>query len=453
MSLLVVGINHKSAPLAIRERVNFAPERMEEALADALVTAQLEEVVILSTCNRTEIFAVPGATPDPDTAGQQIMRWLGDYHRMTLDELRACSYVHSERAALHHMMQVASGLDSMILGEPQILGQMKSAFAVAAHTGGVGSELGRIFSQVFATAKRVRTDTAIGENPVSVAFAAVNLTQHIFTDLRSTRALLVGAGETIELVARHLAEKGVREIVVANRTLGRARELAEQFQAEAILLAEIPEQLARVDIVISSTASQLPILGKGAVESALKQRKHKPIFMLDLAVPRDIEPEVGDLDDIYLYTVDDLKEIVDEGRRSRENEARKADLIIAAGVEEFYQQLRSRNAVSTVRALRGKAEALRDAELEKAMRALARGDAPADVLTALARNLTNKLLHSPSSQMRKASAMGRNEIITWSRELFELDPDVEGESVAEYLSELSAAAARQLADDNESREQ
>lgn len=445
MSLLVVGINHKSAPLAIRERVNFAPERMEEALAEALVAAQLEEVVILSTCNRTEIFAVPNAVP-ADEAGLQVMRWLGEYHRMTLDELQGCAYVHSEHAALHHMMQVASGLDSMILGEPQILGQMKSAFAVAAHAGGVGSELGRIFPQVFAIAKRVRTDTAIGENPVSVAYAAVNLTQHIFTDLRSTRALLIGAGETIELVARHLAEKGVREIVVANRTLGRARELAEKFQAEAVLLAEVPEQLARADIVISSTASQLPILGKGAVESALKQRKHKPIFMLDLAVPRDIEPQVGDLDDIYLYTVDDLKEIVDEGRKNRESEARKADQIIAAGVEEFYQLLRSRNAVSTVRALRGKAESLRDAELEKALRALARGEEPAQVLAALARNLTNKLLHSPSSQMRKASAMGRNEVITWTRELFELDPDVEGEAVSRYLSDLSEAV-RHIADE------
>ncbi len=417
MSLLVVGINHKSAPVAIRERVNFAPERMEEALAEALAVARLEEVAILSTCNRTEIFAIPAEAADP----VEVVQWLGQYHRMSLDELRACSYIHRDQDAFRHMIQVASGLDSMILGEPQIFGQLKSAFAVAAHAGGVGGELGRIFPQVFAIAKRVRTDTAIGANPVSVAYAAVNLTQHIFSDLRQTRALLIGAGETIELVAKHLYDKGVREIVVANRTLGRARELAQQFGAEAVLLAEIPEQLARADIVISSTASQLPILGKGAVESALKQRKHKPIFMLDLAVPRDIEPEVGDLDDIYLYTVDDLKEIVDEGRRSREQEARKADEIIAVGVEEFYRQLRSLNAVTTVKALRSKAEALRDAELEKAARALARGDLPDEVMAALARNLTNKLLHSPSSQLRKASALGRDEVIAWSRELFELD--------------------------------
>jgi glutamyl-tRNA reductase len=417
MSLLVVGINHKSAPLAIRERVAFAPENMEAALAAALAAAQLDEVVILSTCNRTEVFAVPTAAAD----GRQVLEWLGHYHRMTVAELSACSYLHWDEHALRHMMQVASGLDSMILGEPQILGQMKSAFAVAAHAGGVGSELGRIFPQVFAVAKRVRTDTAIGENPVSVAYAAVNLTQHIFADLSRTRALLIGAGETIELVARHLTEKGVRDLVVANRTLDRARELADEFHAEAVLLAEVPEQLVRADIVISSTASQLPILGKGAVESALKLRKHMPILMLDLAVPRDIEAEVGELDDIYLYTVDNLKEIVDEGRKSREHAAHKADEIIAIGVEAFYRQLRSLNAVSTVKALRRKAEELRDAEVEKAQRALARGEAPGDVLAGLARNLTNKLLHSPSSQMRKASAMGRNEVISWSRELFELD--------------------------------
>ncbi|HEY3700447.1 MAG TPA: glutamyl-tRNA reductase [Spongiibacteraceae bacterium] len=425
MSLLVLGINHKSAPLAIRERVNFAPEAMNEALAEALASARLDEVAILSTCNRTEIFAVAA---DAESGGGRVLDWLGHYHRMTLDELRACIYVHTERSALQHMMEVASGLDSMILGEPQILGQMKSAFAVAAHSGSISSELGRIFPQVFAVAKRVRTDTAIGENPVSIAYAAVNLTQHIFSDLSRSRALLIGAGKTIELVARHLNEKGVRDIVVANRTLGRARELAEQFNAEAVLLAEIPEQLVKADIVISSTASQLPILGKGAVEHALKLRKHKPIFMLDLAVPRDIEEQVGELRDIYLYTVDDLKEIVDEGRKSRETEARKADLIITAGVEAFYQQLRALNAVSTVRALRSKAEALRDAEVEKALRALTRGE-PADaVLAGLARNLTNKLLHSPSSQMRRASAMGRNEIINWSRELFELDNHFELEN-------------------------
>lgn len=420
MSLLVVGINHKSAPLALRERVSFAPEQLEAALTRALREAALDEVAILSTCNRTEIFAA--ATTDFDDSWRRALAWLSAYHGLSVDELRSCCYAYPERDALRHMMQVASGLDSMILGEPQILGQLKSAYAVANEAGSLGGELGRVFSHVFATAKQVRTDTAIGENPVSVAYAAVNLTSHIFSDLRKTRALLIGAGETIELVARHLVDKGVGEIVVANRTLSRARELAEQFRAEAVLLADIPEQLPRADIVITSTASQLPILGKGAVESALKLRKHKPILMVDIAVPRDIEAEVAELDDVFLYTVDDLREIVDENLKSRESEARKADLIIAANVEAFYQQIRALDAVATVRALREKAESLRDLELERAQRALAAGESPEQVLTTLARNLTNKWLHSPSSQMRRASADGRNEVIGWSRQLFGLDP-------------------------------
>jgi glutamyl-tRNA reductase len=428
MSLLVIGINHKSAPLAVRERVAFAPERMEEALADALASTGIDEAAILSTCNRTEIFA---AAEQAEQATRRLHEWLCDYHGLQHDQLRDAVYALPDREALRHMMQVAAGLDSMILGEPQILGQMKSAFAVAAHSGSIGTELGRVFPQVFAVAKRVRTDTAIGENPVSVAFAAVTLTQHIFSDLDQARALLIGAGETIELVARHLYDKGVRDIVVANRTLGRARELAEQFGAEAILLADLHEQLHRADIVISSTASQLPILGKGAIESALKQRRHKPMLMVDIAVPRDIEPEVAELNDVYLYTIDDLREIVDENRKSREQEARKADQIIDAGVEQYYQLLRERDAVSTVKELRGKIEILRDAELERARRALAAGESPDLVLTQLARNLTNKLLHSPSSQLRRASALGRNEVIAWSRELFELDPQPDQRSFGE----------------------
>jgi glutamyl-tRNA reductase len=431
MSLLVVGINHKSAPLALRERVSFAPAQLETALLQALREAVLDEVAILSTCNRTEIFA---AADDYEEGGRRALAWLAQYHGLPRAELGSCCYIYSEREALRHMMQVASGLDSMILGEPQILGQLKSAYAVASQAGSLGGELGRVFAHVFATAKRVRTETAIGESPVSVAYAAVNLTGHIFSDLKKARALLIGAGETIELVAKHLVERGVQEIIVANRTLSRARELAEQFRAEAVLLADIPELLHRADIVISSTASQLPILGKGAVERALKQRKHKPMLMIDIAVPRDIEAEVAELDDVFLYTIDDLKEIVDENRKNRESEARKADLIIADSVELFYQQLRALDAVATVRALREKAEQLRDRELARAQRALAAGEAPEQVLTTLARNLTNKWLHSPSSQMRRASADGRNEVIHWSRQLFELDNALEPNGAADSSS-------------------
>jgi glutamyl-tRNA reductase len=325
------------------------------------------------------------------------------------------------------MIQVASGLDSMVLGEPQIFGQLKSAFAVAEEAGTVGAEMLRLFPRVFAIAKRVRTDTAIGENPVSVAYAAVDLAGHIFADLGKTRALLIGAGETIDLVARHLSEAGVAQIVVANRTLGRARELADRFQAEAVLLADIPEQLVNADIVISSTGSQLPILGKGAVESALKQRKRRPILMIDLAVPRDIEAQVGDLRDAYLYSVDDLREIVEENLRNRRDEARKADVIIADGVREYQRELRSRDAVDTVKAFRTHAEQLRDAEVDKALKALERGQSAETVLNNLARALTNKLIHSPTIELRRASAEGRPEVLEVARELLGIRDQAVGE--------------------------
>ncbi len=424
MNLLVLGINHKSAPVAIRERVAFVPEQMEAALGAALQQPGVGELAILSTCNRTELFAVGEVALDDaaQALAQPLLQWLADYHQLPAAELKACSYSHCGVDALRHMMQVTAGLDSMVLGEPQIFGQMKSAYAVAREAGSVGGELARLFPHIFSVAKRVRTDTAIGENPVSVAFAAVSLTQHIFADLGSCSALLIGAGETIELVARHLREKGVQRIVIANRTLDRARRLAEQFGAEAVLLSDIPDYLRGTDIVVASTASQLPILGKGAVEAAIKKRKHRPMLMVDIAVPRDIEPQVGELPDVYLYTVDDLREIVDENKRARQSEARKADQIIDEGVVAWQRQLRELDAVDTVKDFRAKAETLRDAELERARRQLARGENPDRVLEQLARGLTNKLIHSPSTQLREAGARGHTDVIRWARELFQLGP-------------------------------
>ncbi len=421
MALIALGINHKSAQVALRERVAFAPEQMTEALQDALNDTSVSEITILSTCNRTEVFAiVPDEHFENPESELSLLGWLSGYHHIPLADLKSCYYCYQDQEALHHMIQVASGLDSMVLGEPQIFGQMKSAFSVAQEAGSIGSEFSRIFPHVFSIAKKVRTDTAIGENPVSVAYAAVNLSHHIFSDLSTTRALLIGAGETVELVARHLSENGVKDIVVANRTLGRARELARHFGAEAVLLSEIPEQLVHVDIVISSTGSQLPILGKGAVEHALKLRKHRPILMVDIAVPRDIEEQVGELDDIYLYTVDDLTEIVDENKRNRESEARKADKIIAEGIENYLQQLRSLDVVETLKNYRSQYEKTRDIELEKALRLLAKGEQAEQVLAQLARNLTNKFLHKPSIEMKKASIEGREELIGWAHELFGL---------------------------------
>ncbi|MDG1773139.1 MAG: glutamyl-tRNA reductase [Oceanicoccus sp.] len=424
MGLIALGINHKSANIALRERVAFAPEQMAEALQDALADALLAEVVILSTCNRTELFAIV-ADEHVEGGEQRALAWLGAYHHIPLSDLESCYYSYSDQNALRHIIQVTSGLDSMVLGEPQIFGQMKSAFAVAQEAGSVDSELSRIFPHVFSVAKKVRTDTAIGKNPVSVAYAAVNLSHHIFSDLTETHALLIGAGETIELVARHLSENGVKSIVVANRTLGRARELAHRFGAEAVLLSEIPEQLVNADIVISSTASQLPILGKGAVEHALKLRKHRPILMVDIAVPRDIEEQVGELSDIYLYTVDDLTEIVDENKRNRESEARKADKLIDQGVDNYLQQLRSLDVVSTLKAYRQLSEQTRDIELERALKQLAKGESAEQVVTQLARSLTNKFMHRPSIEMKKASADGREDKVGWAHQLFGLHVDVD----------------------------
>ena len=414
MTLLAFGINHNTAPLAIRERVAFAPDTLEQALLQARERAGLSEVAILSTCNRTEIYAASDAELDA------LLAWLLDHTQMNAQAFSRCYYCFRDADAVGHMMKVAGGLDSLVLGEPQILGQMKSAYAVASQAGTVGATLHATFQRVFGVAKRVRSETAIGENPVSVAYAAVTLAQQIFSDLKEDTALLVGAGETIQLVARHLKEQGIRRLVVANRTLERAEVLSREFGAEAILLADIPEHLHRADIVISSTASQLPLLGKGAVESALKKRKHKPMFMLDIAVPRDIEEEVGALDDVYLYTVDDLHAVIDQNKKSREAAAGKAREIIAEGVAEYLKTQRAQDASATIRAYRAQAEAHAAAELDKVQRALEAGGDPQQLLVQLSRALTNKLLHPPSVALRQAGAEGRNEIVSAARELFGL---------------------------------
>ena len=424
MNLIALGINHNSAAVEVRERVAFAPEQVSEALADCCSAAQLDEVVILSTCNRTEIYAIaPTNTVLADKA-VQLIDWMANYHHLSADELRKSAYHHEAEQALAHIAHVAAGLDSMVLGEPQIFGQLKSAYAVASEAGTVSSELSRLFQRVFSIAKKVRTDTAIGENPVSVAYAAVDLAGHIFADLSECNALLVGAGETIELVTRHLIEAGVKNIVIANRTLGRARELAQKFGAEAVLLAEIPEQLPAADIVITSTASQLPILGKGAVEEAIKARKHRPVLMVDIAVPRDIEAQVGDLRDVYLYSVDDLREIVDQNLRSRQTEARKADVIIAEGVSGYVQERKRLGAVDAVKDYRGMAENLREQELEKALRSIGKGDDPAKVLNQFSRGLTNKLIHAPTAGLKQISADGQQDQLRSARRLLGIaDPE------------------------------
>jgi len=414
MRLLVFGINHQTASVDIREKVSFSPDEMADALALAVTEAGLEEVAILSTCNRTEIYCAGNLD------GHSILAWMSDYKRLSRDELSDHGYFYQDEDAIRHMMRVACGLDSLVLGEPQILGQVKSAYAVARECSTLGTLLNQAFQHSFAIAKKVRTETAIGENPVSVAYAAVGLSQQIFSSLSEVNALLIGAGETIDLVAQHLHQKQVKSITVANRTLSRAEELARNYGAKAILLSEIPEYLHRADMVISSTASQLPILGKGAVESALKQRRHRPMFMVDIAVPRDIEPEVARLKDVYLYTVDDLKEVIEENRRSRENAALSAEKIIDEGAENWQKQLRGLSVVGTIRAFRRSVEEVRDAELQKALAALSRGVSAEEVVSGLARGLTNKLLHTPTMKLKQAGEEGRDDHIRLAHELFDI---------------------------------
>ncbi|MBV1930262.1 MAG: glutamyl-tRNA reductase [Porticoccaceae bacterium] len=419
MTLIALGINHRTAALETRERVAFAPELMMTSLQEGLIRIGGEDFAILSTCNRTELYG----SGDVDVS-RAMLAWLASERGLDETELEASCYIHQGDAAVQHMMKVACGLDSMVLGEPQILGQMKSAFAVAEEAGTISGPLHQVFQQVFATAKRVRTETAIGENPVSVAYAAVSLAQQIFSSMQDVHALLIGAGETVELLARHLREQGVGRITVANRTLSRAQEMAEKFSADAILLSDIHDRLHEADVVISSTASQLPVLGKGAVESALKKRKHKPIFMVDIAVPRDIEPEVGQLDDIYLYTVDDLKSVIEVNLRQREDAADQAEVIIDEGVASWQKQLRGQSVASTIRAFRENLGAVRDAELDKALAALSQGQSSEQVLRQLAHGLTNKILHTPTTQLKKASELGNQAHIRWTQELFGLlEPD------------------------------
>ena len=422
MTLFVFGINHTTAPVDVREKLAFAPEITAPALQQLVSQTDISEAAILSTCNRTEVYGrLTRNGAQADEPHLMIAQWLSDFHHVALDQVQHHSYFKEADQAVKHMMRVASGLDSMVLGEPQILGQLKSSFSVARQEKTATSHLIRMFESAFNMAKYVRTHTAIGENPVSVAFAAVAMARQIFARLEDQTALLVGAGNTIELVARHLSDAGVKKIIVANRTLARAQELAHEFNAQAVLLADIPDHLASADIVISSTASQLPILGKGAVERALKQRKHKLMFMVDIAVPRDIEAEVGELDDVYLYTVDDLKDVIDEGMRSRQEAAKAAEVMIEEGLVTYLEYERSLDAVDTVRDYRQRMEAVRDDELERAMVLLSKGEDPQLVMQRLARGLTNKMMHAPTVQLKKASALGDDKSLALLQTMFDLN--------------------------------
>jgi glutamyl-tRNA reductase len=396
MSLFALGLNHHTAPLAVRERVVFHVERQREALAQ-IRGALASEAAILSTCNRTELYL---AAERPPAA---VAEWLARYHRFDPAELERYLYTLPHEQAVRHAFRVASGLDSMVLGEPQILGQMKDAARAAESAGTLGTVLHKLFQRTFAVAKEVRSTTSVGTASVSMAAAAVKLAARIFPSLKDQKLLFIGAGEMIELCATHFAAQAPARLAVANRTLERAERLAHRFNGEAMELKALPERLHEFDIVVSSTASSLPILGKGLVERALRARRRRPIFMVDLAVPRDIEAEAGELDDVFLYTVDDLAQIVSENRDARRSALDQAEVIIETQVGQFMRWMQARENVPLIRALREQGEQARRQELQRALRCLQRGDDPAGVLEALSQGLTNKLLHAPTQALNEAA--------------------------------------------------
>lgn len=394
MQLYVIGVNHTTAPIQIREHVAFDSEHLGSALHELTLNGA-SEAAILSTCNRTELYC---STDDP----QKALDWLSQYHHLEKDAIAPYIYTLPNDEAVKHAFRVASGLDSMVLGEPQILGQFKQSVKIAQDAGTLGTLLHKLFQRTFEVAKEVRTNTDIGANSISMAAAAVKLAQRIFGDISEQKVLFIGAGEMIELCADHFAAQKPKSMTIANRTIERGSNLAQKINGHAILLNDLPAHFADFDIVVTSTASQLPIIGLGMVETAIKARRHRPIFMVDLAVPRDIEHEVAELDDVFLYTVDDLSQVVSDGIENRQLAAVEAETIVANRVENFMQWFRKRDAVPTIKALRDQIEAMRKAEIEKALKQLQKGETPEKILEALSVALTNKFLHAPSHALNQS---------------------------------------------------
>jgi glutamyl-tRNA reductase len=421
MRLFVLGINHQTAPVSLRERVAFGAEAMPRALASLRALPEVREVALLSTCNRTELYALG------EDAGRALADWLAshpdDAAAPGSHALHAYLYRHQDADAVRHLFRVATGLDSLVLGEPQILGQVKDAWTAARAAGSLGGQLDRLFQQAFATAKRARTDTRIGANPVSVASAAVRLAQDSFARLEESTVLLIGAGETIELAARHLSEGKVKRLLVANRTLAHAQDLASRHGGVALPLAELDRHLAEADIVLSATASREPILHRAQVASALAQRRHRPMLLLDLAVPRDIEANVAGLDDVFLYTVDDLERAIEDNRRGRREAAQAAEAIIEVQTARFMEHLQATTRHAPLKRLRAHGERARDQALAKARQQLASGRDPQEVLDLLAHTLTNRLLHAPTAALREAALSGDTDLPRASDKLFGVDDD------------------------------
>jgi glutamyl-tRNA reductase len=413
MRLFAFGINHRTAPLSLREQVVFHAETLSQALRDLVDRRQVKEAAIISTCNRTEIYC---HTEEPGFA----MHWLSDYHKLKSQHIEPHLYKLPQEQAVKHAFRVASGLDSMVLGEPQILGQFKEAVRTAETAGTLGVLLNKLFQRTFSVAKAVRSETDIGASTVSMASAAVRLADRIYPSIAEQRMLFVGAGEMIELTSTHFAAQHPHHMTFANRTLERAQHLADRFRGHTLSLNDLGSQLATHDIIVTCTASPLPIIGKGMVESALKARKHRPMLIIDLAVPRDVEVEVGELDDVFLYTVDDLGKLAREGIDIRESAVVQAEAIIETGVDEFMRWIDNRELVPMIRQLRDNAERARRREVERALRGLARGDEPHKILEQLSHGLTNKFLHAPTHALNHTNNDDREQLVILLRRLYQL---------------------------------
>jgi glutamyl-tRNA reductase len=396
MAFNILGLNHKTAPVALREKVAFSEDRLVAALRALRQERGVAEVVILSTCNRTEVYWAGSAS------GAELSQWLEQHHDEALD-LTASVYVHQEKHAVEHAFNVASGLDSMVLGEAQILGQLKNAYRIAQETGSTGPHLNKLFQAAFSAAKRVRSETQIGANAVSLASATVSLARRMYSDFSAHTALMIGAGEMIALTARHFAAAGVKRIVIANRTLDNAQSLAAEISGYAVDLSHLDKELTEADIVVSCTASPVPLITKAAAAAAVRTRRHRPIFMVDLAVPRDIDPAVADLEDVYLFSIDDLQQLVDENRQQRAVAAGDAKVVISEEVARFLQDARAKEAGPAIRALRQQADAIRQQTLEQAQRMVSAGKSTDEAMEFLANTLTNRLLHAPTQALRQAA--------------------------------------------------
>ncbi|WP_348946062.1 glutamyl-tRNA reductase [Chitinibacter sp. FCG-7] len=413
MNLVVLGLNYQTAPVAVRERLAFNPDEMNVALAELVSLKGVFEAAIVSTCNRTELYC---HARDLDA----VKYWLAENRHQDLQSITPHLYIHQGTEAARHAYRVACGLDSMVVGETQILGQLKDAERTAREAGTLGTLLNGVFQRAFSTAKEVRTRTRIGAASVSMAAASVRLAERIFPTIAECKVLFIGAGEMIALCATHFAAQSPCKMVVANRTLERGQELASELGGEAILLSDLPERIHEFDVVVTSTAAPLPIVGKGMIERALKQRRRRPMFIVDLAVPRDVESEVGELADAYLYTVDDLAQVVQEGMASRSMEVNSAETMISEKVKEFDSWLASRAVVPTIRDLRDHADRIARSEVQRAQKKLANGQDPQLVLEQLAQQISNKFLHAPLAALNGAPADEQEALVNLVRRLYRL---------------------------------